>query len=68
VLRNDPAKAKVISTDANDRISSQIANELESGARLRLKPQNAESTKDRITHRLRGTSRAKVKGVNDAAA
>ena len=57
-----------MSIDVYDRISSQIANEFESGARPRLKPWNAEYTKERITHRLRGTSRADVKGVSHAAA
>ena len=57
-----------MSTDVNERTSSQIANELESGARARLKPWNAEHAKERITHPLRGTSGADVKGVSHAAA
>ena len=57
-----------MSTDVYERISSQIANELEGGARSRLKPWNAAYTKERITHPLRGTSRADVKGVSHAAA
>ena len=57
-----------MSTDAYERIRSQIANELESGARPRLKPWNAAYAKERITHPLRGTSRADVKGVSNAAA
>ena len=55
-----------MSTDVYERISSQIANELESGARPRLKPRNAEYAKERIPHPLR--SRADVKGVSHAAA
>ena len=54
-------EAKVMSTVVDKRISSQIANELESGARPRLKPWNAAYAKERITHRLRGTSKADVK-------
>ena len=50
-----------MSTVVDKRISSQIANELESGARPRLKPWNAAYAKERITHRLRGTSKADVK-------
>jgi hypothetical protein len=50
--------------DVDERISSHIANEFESGVRLRLKP----SAKELITHPLRGTSRADVKGVSHAAA
>jgi antirestriction protein ArdC len=57
-----------MSTDVYERISSQIANEFESGARLGLKPWNAEYAKERITHPLRGTGRADVKGVSHAAA
>jgi antirestriction protein ArdC len=56
-----------MSTDAYKRISSQIANELEGGARFRLKPWNGAYAKERITHPLRGTSRADVKGVSHAA-
>jgi hypothetical protein len=62
------AEAKAMSTDDYDRISSQIANEFESGAHPRLNPWNAERAAGRITHRLRGTSRADVKGVSHAAA
>jgi antirestriction protein ArdC len=57
-----------MSTDVYERISSQITNECEGGARTRLKPWNAAYAKERITHRLRGTSRAGVKGVSYAAA
>ena len=57
-----------MSINADKRISSQIANELECGARSQLKPQNAASANERLTHPLRGTSRADVKGVSDAAA
>jgi hypothetical protein len=57
-----------MSTDVDERISSQIANELESRVRPRLKPRNADYAAGRITHRLRGTSRADVKGVSHAAA
>jgi antirestriction protein ArdC len=57
-----------MSTDVYERISSQIANEFESGARPRLKPWNAAYAKERITHRLRGTSRAETKGASHAAA
>ena len=57
-----------MSTDVYERISSQITNKLESGARSRLKPWNAEYAKERITHLLRGTGRANVKGVSHAAA
>src|SRR6266436_7850125 len=60
------AKAKAMSTDVYERICSQIANELESGARPRLKPWNAVYAAGRITHLLRGTSRADVKGVSHA--
>jgi hypothetical protein len=62
------AEAKAMSTDVYERISSQIANEFESGARPRPKPWNAAYAAGWITHRLRGTSRADVKGVNNAAA
>jgi antirestriction protein ArdC len=55
-------------TDVYEHISSQVTNELESGARPRLKPLNAECAAGPITHRLRGTSRADVKGVSHAAA
>jgi antirestriction protein ArdC len=57
-----------MSTDVYERIKSQIANELECGARPRLKPWNAASAARRITHPLRGTSGADVKSVNHAAA
>ena len=57
-----------MSTDVYERISNQIANEFESGARLRLKSWNAAYAKERITPPLRGTSRAGVKGVSHAAA
>jgi len=57
-----------MSTDVYERISRQIANEFESGARPRLKPWNAEYASGRMTHPLRGTSRADVKGVSNAAA
>jgi len=67
VLRNNP-ETKAMSTDVDERISSQIANEVENGARSRLKPWNAEYAKERITHPLRGTSRADVKGVSNATA
>jgi antirestriction protein ArdC len=43
-----------MSKDVYERISRQIADELESGARARLKPWNAASAKGRITHPLRG--------------
>jgi predicted amidophosphoribosyltransferase len=62
------AEAKAMSTDVYERVSSQIANEFERRARPRLKPWNAEYAKERITHPLRGTSRADVKGVGHAAA
>ena len=57
-----------MSTDVYERISSQIANEYESGARPQLKPWNAAYAKEWIAHLLRGTSRADVKGVSHAAA
>ena len=57
-----------MNTDVYERISSQIANEFESGARSRLKQWNAVYAAGRIAHRLRGTSRADVKGVSHAAA
>jgi hypothetical protein len=56
-----------MSNDVYERISSRIKNKLESGARHRFKPRNADS-KERITHHLRGTSRADVGGVRHAAA
>jgi hypothetical protein len=62
------AEKKAMSTDVYERISSQIANEFESGARSRLTPWNAEYTAGRITHALRGTSKADVRGVSNAAA
>jgi antirestriction protein ArdC len=67
VLRNNP-ETKAMSTDVYERITSQIANELDSAARSRLKPWNAGYATGRITHRLRRTSRADVKGVSHAAA
>ena len=57
-----------MSTDVYERISSQIANEFESGARTRLKPWNAMYAAGRIAHPLRGSSGAVVKGVRNAAA
>jgi len=57
-----------MSTGVDERISSQIANELESGARTRLEPWNALYAKERIRHPLRGTSRANVRRVSHAAA
>ncbi|HEY4987703.1 MAG TPA: hypothetical protein VII39_13870 [Bradyrhizobium sp.] len=67
MLRNNP-ETKVMSTDVHERISIQIANALESGACPRLKPWNAGYAKERITHPLRGTGMADVKGVSHAAA
>jgi hypothetical protein len=61
------AEAKAMSTDVYERISSQITNELESGAPL-LKPWNAAYAAGWIPHPLRGTSRAEVKGLSHAAA
>ena len=57
-----------MSTGVDERISSQIANELESGARSRLKPRNAVYAKERIRHPLRGTSRVDAESVSHAAA
>ena len=57
-----------MSTDVYERISSQIANEFESGARLRLKPRNATGAAGGTTHPLHGTSRADFKGVSNASA
>jgi antirestriction protein ArdC len=57
-----------MSTDGYQRISSQITNKFESGARPRLKPWNAAYAAGRITHPLRGTGSADVKGVSHAAA
>ena len=57
-----------MSTGVDERISSQIANALESGARTRLEPWNALYAKERIRHPLRGTSRANVRRVSHAAA
>jgi antirestriction protein ArdC len=57
-----------MSTDVYERISSQITNELESGARSRLKQRNAAYAAGWITHPLRGASRADVKGLSHAAA
>ena len=67
MLRNNP-ETKAMSIDVYERISGQVANEFESGARPRLKPWNVAYAKERITHPLRGTSRADVKGVSNAAA
>ena len=67
MLRNNPEK-KAMNTDVDERISCQIANKLESGVRPRLKPPKADYAKERITHPLRGTSRAEVKGVSHATA
>ena len=67
MLRNNP-ETKAMSTDVYERISSQIANEFESGARPRLKPRNAADAAGQITHPSRETSRADVKGVSNAAA
>jgi antirestriction protein ArdC len=67
VLRNNP-ETKAMSTDVYERISSQIANDLESGARPRLKQWNAASAKELMTHPLGGASRTDVKGVSDAGA
>jgi antirestriction protein ArdC len=57
-----------MSTDVYERFSSQIASELESGARSRLKPWDAASARERITYPMRGTSGADLKGVSHAAA
>jgi antirestriction protein ArdC len=57
-----------MSTNVYEHISSQITNEWEGGARSRLKPWNAEYAKERITHLLRGISRADVRAVSHAAA
>ena len=40
-----------MSNDVDERINRQITDQLESGAR-RLKPWNAKSAKERITHPL----------------
>jgi hypothetical protein len=61
-------ETKAMSIDVYERIRSQIANEFESGARPGLGPWNAAYAKERITHPLRGTSRANVKGVSHVAA
>jgi hypothetical protein len=61
-------ETKAMSTDVDERISSQITNELESGARSPFKPSNTKSAKERITHALRETNRADVRGVSHAAA
>jgi hypothetical protein len=66
VLRNNP-ETKAMSTDVYERISSQIANEFESGARPGSS-RGMPSSKERITHSLRGTSGADVKGASHAAA
>jgi hypothetical protein len=60
-------RQKVMDIDVYERIGSQIANQLESGARLRLKPRNAAYAKERIIHRSRRISRADVRGVSHAA-
>ena len=57
-----------MSTGVDERISSQIVNECESGARSRLKPRNAVYAKERIRHPLRGTSRVDAESVSHAAA
>ena len=67
MLRNNP-ETKAMSTDVYERITSKITNELASGARPWLKPRNVACASGRITHHLRGTSRADVKGVSNAAA
>ena len=67
MLRNNP-ETKAMSTNVTDRTSSQIAHEFESGASPRPNPWDAESAKERITHPLRGTGMADVKGVSHAAA
>ena len=67
-VAQQPAKGKAMSTEVYERISSHIAKELKSGAPPRLKPWNAASAAERITHCLPGTTRADVKDVNDAAA
>jgi hypothetical protein len=61
-------ETKAMSIDVYEHIRSQIANEFESGARPGLGPWNAAYAKERITHPLRGTSRADVKGVSHVAA
>jgi hypothetical protein len=60
-------KKAMRSTDVYERISSQITNKFQSGVRSRLKPWSAAYAARWITHRLRGTSRADVKGVSHAA-
>jgi hypothetical protein len=63
------AETKAMNTDVYERISSQIANEFEGGARSRLKPRSAKCAAGRrITQSLRGISRADVKGVSHVAA
>ena len=57
-----------MNTDVYERISNQIANEFESGARSLLKPWSAAYAAGWITHPSRGTSRADVKGVSHATA
>ena len=57
-----------MSTNVYERISSQITNALESGARSGLKQRNAAHAAGWITHPLRGTCSADVKGVSHAAA
>jgi hypothetical protein len=60
-------ETKAMSTDVYERTKSPIANELESGARLRLRPGNAAHAKERITHRLRDQQGGR-QGVSHAAA
>ena len=57
-----------MSTDLYERISSQIVNEFESGARPGFKPWNAAYAKEWITHPFLVTNRAEIKGVSHAAA
>jgi antirestriction protein ArdC len=66
VLRNNP-ETKAMTADVHERIS-QIADGFGSGACRQLTPWNAASAKQRITHPLRGTSGADVKGVSHATA
>ena len=57
-----------MNTDVYERISSQITSEFGSGARPELKTRNAAYAAGPITYRLRGTSRADVKGASHVAA
>jgi hypothetical protein len=66
VLRNNP-ETKAMSNDVDERISSQITNQLESGAR-RLKPWIAKSAKERITHPLARDRQGGRQGVSHARA